>query len=555
MGEPGATTCDGLQERLAPLLDANIGIVRELSLGSVLQRIIHSARQVVGADYAALGVISVDGEGLEQFVHVGMHPQTVDAIGHLPSGKGLLGALIEEPHPVRLRHLAEDMRSVGMPANHPPMAAFLGVPIRVRREVFGNLYLTRSTPHEFTAEDERVALSLAATAGVAIENARLFDEARRRGAWLEASTDATREVLSEGDEHTGELIAETVHRLAAADHAALWVPGLGGEADPRRSAVAGGSDDLLTDQERLALVEAVLGTGEAMRLDDGGGFVTEEGRVAVTVEPGRLGGAMVLPLVGSDHARGVLLCVRESGGRPFSAAELDMAATFASHLSLALELADFRRDQQRVQLLEDRARIARDLHDHVIQQLFAAGMTVQGATSTLAGRPEAQLLEKVVDIVDDAIGQIRTSIFHLRPSPMSTGSLRSAVLEVVAEVRPILGLQPRVRFEGPVDAVSDAELVLDVRAVVREALTNVARHGQASSVTARIAAEAETLTVEVIDDGQGLQASEGRRSGLANLAKRAEARAGELVVGTRTEGSPGGGPGRGTKIGWSVPLP
>ena len=197
-------------------------------------------------------------------------------------------------------------------------------------------------------------------------------------------------------------------------------------------------------------------------------------------------------------------------------------------------------------LLEDRARIARDLHDHVIQQLFAAGMTVQGVASGVGDGPEADMLDKVNDLIDEAIGQIRTSIFHLRPSPLSAGSLRSAVLEVLAEVRPILGPAATVRFEGPIDSVSDAEVVLDVRAVLREALTNVARHGGAEKVTTTVQATSRWLAVVVADDGRGMGAPE-RRSGLANLEKRAQARGGTLMVSAPPQGS-------GTVLTWRVPL-
>ncbi len=542
---------DESQEQLQALLAANSSIVSELSLDVILRRIADVARRLVGADYAALGVIAPGGSGLDTFVHAGIDTDTVAAIGHLPEGKGLLGALIEDPHPIRLRWITDDPRSVGLPDHHPVMSAFLGVPVRVRGEVFGNLYLTRSEPRDFTDADEVVALSLAASAGIAVANARLFEEARQRQAWLSAAAEATRELLSDGEADPLALMVSTVQRLSGSDHVSLRSRdreerrGVGARAPDGQEDGQEDGGDPLPEEARALLADVALASGQGLRLHEGR-FFLPGGHAGPPVDPGRAGAAMVLPLSGSDHQPGVLFCTRSPGGWEFSETDLEMALTFVNHLSLAIELAVRRRDQQRVQLLEDRARIARDLHDHVIQQLFAAGITVQGVITGLGDRAESEVLEKVVDIVDDAIGQIRTSIFHLQPGPMAAGSLRAAVLEVSAEVRPILSSAPRVRFEGPVNSVGDAELVLDARAVVREALTNAARHGRASLVEVVVRATTSSLEITVADDGRGL-AAPGRRSGLANLERRAEARGGSLAVSDPRSGS-------GTVLLWRVPV-
>ena len=400
---------DESEEQLQALLAANSSIVSELSLDVVLERIADVARRLVGADYAALGVIAPGGVGLDTFVHTGIEAQSIAAIGHLPEGKGLLGALIEDPHPIRLRRITDDPRSVGLPPHHPVMTAFLGVPVRVRGEVFGNLYLTRSDPREFSDADEVVALSLAASAGIAVANARLFEEGRRRQAWLAAAAEATRELLSDLEADPLTLLAGTVRELSGADHTLLI---LLGEDDPE----AGDEDPLLPEAARSLLADVALATGEGLRLHDGR-FVLPGGRAGPPVDAGQASAAMVLPFVGSDGRRGALFCTRAPGGWEFSESELDMATTFVDHVSLAVELAAHRRDQQRVLLLEDRARIARDLHDHVIQQLFAAGITVQGVISGLGEGREVETLDKVVDLVDDAIGQIRTSIFTCVRAP------------------------------------------------------------------------------------------------------------------------------------------
>ena len=185
------------EQRLERLLSANRAIVGELSLPMVLRRIVEAARDLIGARYAALGVIGDDGL-LQEFIHLGMDAATVATIGELPKGRGVLGALIEDPLPIRLPVISEDPRSSGFPPGHPPMDTFLGVPIRSRNAVYGNLYLTGRTDGEFTAEDEELALALAASAGIAIENARLYEESARRGEWLQASAEISGVLLSPG---------------------------------------------------------------------------------------------------------------------------------------------------------------------------------------------------------------------------------------------------------------------------------------------------------------------------------------------------------------------
>ena len=532
------------QERLRALLLANQSIVGDLDLSVVLRRIVQAATELVGAQYGALGVIAPDASGLEEFVYIGMAADAVERIGHLPEGKGLLGALIDDPYPIRLDHMRDDVRSAGFPEGHPPMESFLGVPVRVRDEVFGNLYLSNAATGHFTEDDEAVVLSLAATAGVAIENARLFQQSRRRQEWLQASAEVTRHALVVGEDEALEGVVDVVRRLAdadvvvavSADEGGVWIDvGAAAGDDPAR--LLGDSSPLTgpAGEELRATGRGVLVTGAPTSHQDG----------SYSPHEPPAGPAMLLPLTGAEGVRGVLAAGRRPGRRAFTDGDLEMAETFATHASLALELAGARRDQQRMLLLEDRTRIARDLHDHVIQLLFAAGMTVQGVSSGMTDRPRAALLEKVVDNLDDAVKQIRTSIFQLRAHDARGASLRSAVLEVLADVAPALGFEPQVRFEGPVDAVSDAELAEDVIAVAREALTNTAKHARAESVTVRIQATPSRLEVTVSDDGVGLTGT--RRSGLHNLRDRAVRRGGELRI-----DEPPSPPG--TTLVWAVPL-
>ena len=530
------------QERLRALMLANRSIVGDLELPVVLRRIVEAATELVDARYGALGVIAPDASGLEEFVYVGMDEDAVRLIGHLPEGKGLLGALIDDPYPIRLDHMRDDPRAVGFPEGHPPMESFLGVPVRVRDEVFGNLYLSNSATGHFTEDDEAVVQSLAATAGVAIENARLFAQSRRRQDWLQASAEVTRHSLLVGHQAAQQEVVDVVRRLAEADLVLLASE----DGDQLAVSAAAGEAAQRLRSEAFPLAgtvsEQVFATGKATLVGDAAAREVE-GRYPPHVLS--TGPAMVVPLVGSKGVRGVLIAARSRERRRYTEDDLEMAETFATHTSLALELSEARQDQERMVLLEDRARIARDLHDHVIQQLFAAGMTVQGVMSGMGDDPRASVLDKVVDTLDDAVKQVRTSIFQLRPHQHGGSSLRSPVLAVVADVVRALGFDPSVSFEGPVDAVSDPALAEDVVAVVREALSNTAKHAHATSAQVRLHASASRLEVVVTDDGTGLRSA--RRSGLQNLRDRAVARAGTLTIDEPA-------PERGTALVWSVPL-
>jgi signal transduction histidine kinase len=533
---------DVAEDRLRALLEANRTIVADLDLALVLRRIVESAVLLVGADYGALGVVGSDG-ALEEFVHVGMAEESVRAIGHLPEGRGLLGLVIEKQQTIRVDDVTDHEGSVGFPDGHPTMHAFLGVPVRVREEAYGNLYLTRNDSDPFTSPDEELVQALAATAGVAIENARLFEEARLRQQWLAASTEVTRRVLT-GDEAALRLIARSVHTLAESDLTTVVLP-----VDTElRVAVAEGSDAAGLEDSRYpisgTLSEHVLRTGKPVRLADAEDTASVDGRTIYLSGQVRVGPVMVLPLLGREAVRGTLVVMRGPGRHPFTQVDAEMATTFASHASVALELAEARRDQQRVLLLEDRARIARDLHDHVIQQIFAAGLVIQATASSIHEPASVTALQEVVDHLDDAIKQIRVSVFQLQP-PVP-GGLRAAVMDVVADVKPALGIGPHIELDGPLDSVATADLVRDVTAVVREGLSNVARHAFAANVQLSVFATTKRLTVTISDDGTGI-GDEAHRSGLDNMRQRAEDRNGSMVIAEVPDLG-------GTTLVWTVPI-
>lgn len=533
---------DVAERRLRALLDANRTIVADLDLSRVLRRIIDSAVQLVGADYGAVGVIGSD-RALEEFVHVGMDEDVVRAIGDLPEGRGLLGLVTEQQQPIRVDDLTDHVSSVGFPSGHPPMRAFLGVPVRVREEVFGNLYLTRTVAEPFTSQDEETVTALAASAGVAIENARLFEEAHLRQRWLAASTEVTRRVLA-GDDAALRLIAKSVHALSDSDLTTVVLPV---EAELRVE-VAEGHDAAGIEDTRYAasgtLSEHVLRTGEPVRLADAGDPTSLDGRTIYLTGPVHVGPVMALPLLGREEVRGTLVVMRLRGRRPYTQVDAELATTFANQASVALELAEARRDQQRVLLLEDRARIARDLHDHVIQQVFAAGLVVQATAASVQDAASVGALEEVVAHLDDAIKQIRVSIFQLQ-SPVPDG-LRAAVMDVVTELRPALGFAPRFDLDGPLDSVATTDLVRDVTAVVREGLTNVARHASATTAQLSVFATSTRLTVTISDDGTGV-GDASRRSGLDNMRRRAEERNGSMAIAEVPDLG-------GTTLVWTVPI-
>lgn len=530
------------QGRLRALLRANQSIVGSLDLSTLLRRIVEAACALTGARYGALGVNDAYG-GLEQFVHVGMDPETVAALGAGPQGRGLLGALMSDPHPIRLDDLSQDPRSVGFPPGHPAMMAFLGVQIRVRDKAFGTLHLTDPAGGVFAAEDEELMLALAGTAGVAIENAWLHEEERRRQGWLEASTAVTQAMLSEGEEPLL-LIARLARATAGADVVTVALPRGDGENLVVEVTSGDGAQRLtgLTLSIPATSAGSAFSTGQPLLIAD----AQSDRRAELQMpEAPAVGPMMVLPLVGLTRVRGALSVARAAGRPLFTEADVEMAMTFANHAAIALELSDARHDQQRIVLLEERDRIARDLHDHVIQRLFAVGLTVQSVSGTLGTDERATRLQRVVTDIDETIRQARTTIFQLRgPLSPGSGAVRSRLLGVVGEAAGLLGFAPHVRFDGPFDAMVPDDLEGDLLAVLREALTNCARHAHASTVDVEVSVSPDRVTVRIADNGDGLGGTD-RRSGLANLRERAQRRGGSLSIVD----------GPGTTLLWSVPLP
>ncbi|MCK7626036.1 GAF domain-containing protein [Streptomyces sp. RS10V-4] len=541
------------------LLDAVMSLGRGLELPQVLRGIVEAAVTLTDAEYGALGVVG--GGGLSQFLPVGMDEELIASIGRTPCGRGILGELIRHPAPLRLTDLTDHPHSAGFPANHPPMRTFLGVPVRVRDEVFGNLYLTEKRGGgAFDADDEAVVTTLSIAAGVAIDNARMYHESRRRERWLEALGEITRSLLSgtEADEVL-RLIARRAMEVAGADCAAVLLPA-GAPADQLSVAVACG-----TGASRIAGLRVPAdGSLPGMAVRSGRPVVTDDLRADPRAYPlgADLGGgdgtgpgaevygpAVAVPLQ-VDTGCGALRLCRLAGRPPFDDTEVRLISGFADQAVIALELARRRAESEELTVLHDRDRIARDLHDLAIQRLFATGITLQSATR-LIDRPEAaERVGRAVGDLDTTIKIIRSTIFGLRTTGDGSGDrgLRRDLTDTVQRAAGPLGFAPALRIDGPVDAAVPEEVAQHLVAVAAEALSNAARHARAGRLDVAVAATADEVALTVTDDGVGVAGGgTGHVGGLANMRARAEMHGGSFEV-----GSP---PGGGTRLVWRVPLP
>jgi signal transduction histidine kinase len=538
-------TVRGTRDRLQGLLEAVLSVGRELELAQVLRRIVEAAVVLVDAEYGALGVIGRE-QRLDQFIPVGLDDEVRALIGDLPSGHGLLGELIRHPAPLRLADLSKHPASSGFPPHHPPMHSFLGAPIRVRERVFGNLYLTEKRGGgEFDPEDEAVLATLAVAAGVAIENARLYAEVRLRERWLAAGAEVTSRLLSGAPEsEVLEVMLERAREITAAD---LGVVDLitEGSGDLRGAFALG-----LHAETHLGLVlprEGTLG-GAALTAATLVASVDVRKDSRVTYGPDRwegLGPAVAVPMGTRDGLRGVLMLARGAGRPPFTEVETAPLLGFAGQAAVAMELAERRRDAEQLSLLEDRDRIARDLHDLAIQRLFATGMTLQSAQRFVQHPQAAERLGRAVDDLDTTIKIIRSTIFGLRAHEAPVAGLRIRIVRALEEAATVLGFTPALRMEGLIDVDIPGDIAEDVVAVVGEALTNVARHAGATAAEVALVVREGQLTLSVIGDGGGV--AEGvHRSGLRNLEERARRLGGDLAVTAREEG--------GTRLEWRVLL-
>jgi two-component system, NarL family, sensor histidine kinase DevS len=533
------------RDRVYALLEAVVAVGGNLNLEVMLRQIVEAAVSLSGARYGALGVIG-EGGRLAEFIPVGLDERQIAAIHHWPEGQGLLGELIRDPRPLRLADIASHEGSTGFPDGHPPMRSFLGVPVRIRDEVYGNLYLTeKAGGGEFDEDDEAVLVALASAAGVAIENARLYEEARRQQRWLRAIAEVTRQLLSgTAPAEVLELVTQQVLEMSGADLVALAVPAADREQLVNLHAAGEGSANALGLVLAIekSLSGQVLASGEPVTLDD---FASDPRVNPAAREHMPLGPAILLPLGAPGNVRGVLTVGRDHGAQPLSSQAVDMVTTFAAQAGIALELAEHRQDSERLAVLQDRDRIGRDLHDLVIQRLYATGMSLQGAVPLIV-RPEvADRISGAVDALDETIREIRSAIFSLQTSSETKQpGLRGRILDVVEEMAVPLGFAPSLRLVGPLDEPMPDGFADQLLSALREGLSNAARHSGASRVEVTVE-RGPDLSLRMRDNGKGIGKTT-RRSGLANLAGRASRLGGQFHVGAADGG--------GTELEWSVPL-
>nr|WP_307722926.1 GAF domain-containing protein [Gandjariella thermophila] len=535
----------GIRDRMDGLLDAVLAVSSGLELDTTLRQVVRAAMELVDARYGALGVLGEDGR-LTRFVYEGIDEPTRELIGQLPTGHGVLGVVIEEGKPLRLDNIADHPASVGFPEHHPPMRGFLGVPIRARGEVFGRLYLTEKRGSgRFTEDDEVVVQALAGAAGIAVDNARLFEAVSRRERWLEASAEITGELLGGTDPVDAlRLIAARAMELTGADYALIAVPA-DAEAEPeqiaelRISVGAGPDADALTGQ-KIPIAESTSGQVFRERVPRNVPALADDLSVGLG---GESGPALAVPMRAGEAISGVLLTLRKPGAPGFDEHELQVVSSFADQAALALRDAENQAARRELDVLADRDRIARDLHDHVIQRLFAIGLAMQGTHRRAKSPAVSQRLTDHIDQLHEVIQEIRTAIFDLQTAQGSAG-LRGRLQAVINELSADTPIRTTVRMSGPLDVVPDA-LAEHAEAVVREAVSNAVRHAHAAELAVTVSV-ADDLVVEVVDDGIGIPDTVAR-SGLHNLSRRASDAGGSCTVRRGEQG--------GTRLLWSAPLP
>lgn len=534
----------GARDQTEKLLHVIMGISSDLDLDATLDRITNAAITLTGATYGALGVR--DGGGaLTSFLHQGIEPDLARRIGPLPVGKGVLGVPLEDTPALRLDDLADHPAAAGFPPHHPPMYAFLGVPITIRGEVYGSLYVTHDRPAPRFSENDEVSVRvLASAAAVAIDNARLFERVQTAAVWMQASREISTALLSggAGSENPLRLIAERARDLTAAEQAIVLVPeGDSDEAETLIVSTAVGlhAEDVLG--QRVPIDSSTSGSvfRSAMPVITESFLHPIQSFTDVGERP-----AIVMPLTLDTSVIGVIAVARHRDDSPFDPSYLDLVHDFARHAAIALTLASSRARERELLVLADRERIAHDLHDHVIQRLFAAGLDVQGTIARSRAPEVNDRLTRTVDELQGTIETIRSTIFQLQSPATKDADLRARLQALTSELARDSGIVTSVRVSGPSSAV--AQIVsAHAEAVASEAVSNAVRHAHASHIDVTVMVD-DDFTMEIADDGDGIPEDNIRKSGLANMQWRAEHLGGECIISST--------PGSGTSVRWTVPV-
>jgi signal transduction histidine kinase len=522
-------------QRIAALMQAVVAMNSNLQLRETLQRVLAEATALAGAKYGALGVFD-ENRKLVEFIPYGMSAEEFTADVHLPEGRGLLGLLQRVSEPLRVPVMNLHPESVGLPVGHPPMEGFLGVPIRTDDELFGNLYLTQKLEGEFTQDDEELVKLFAAAAATAIRNSRLYEAVARREAWTRAGAEidmaslvgaSTSEILK--------LVAHSARELSGAKAALIAIPNDSGRL-------------VVSVLDATADAPVAVRINEEVPIDSALQLVVHSGASTIVAPDVIFADAdgLAVALRTNDRLLGVL-SLAEVPDYAIDDVVGELVQDFAARAAITLVLSEANATRRELAVSLDRERIARDLHDFVIQRLFATGMVLDA----ISGRDDVptkirERVGKAVDDLDDTVREIRQAIFNLTDTPDST-TLRSRASREVRAASESLGFTPSLRFEGAVDASIIGDLADAIIAALREALSNAARHAEASSVLVRLSASEGWAVLVVEDNGKGIGRTS-RRSGLANMRARAELNGGSFNTGHREDGT-------GTRVELRLPLP
>lgn len=534
------------REQMAQLLEVAIEIGSEPDLAARLARVVVAAKQITSGRSAAIGIWGSD-DKLSTFVHDGMGEQTVRAISHSPVREGPFGLLQKPAESLRLADLVRDSLVDGFSDHHPWMRAFHRMPIAIRGDQSGALFVTDDRiDHEFTAADELAVRALASVAAVAIDNARLLDQTQAAARWTNASREIMAALLSDSDPHQRPLgvIAARAMQLTDAEQAIVLVP-----ADPEQaaadvdtlvvSAAVGRYSDEVVGQEI-----PVEGSTTGAVFLSGGPVITGTFRrpIQAFTDVGERP-AIVVPLRSDQRTLGVLIVARSADAPQFDDGYLELVRDFGDHAAIALTIASARRFATEMAMLADRERIAHDLHDQVIQRVFAVGMDLQGVIARLRSPELAGRIGRSVDELQAVVTDIRSTIFDLH-HPQEAHGLAKRIRESFARLTENRDVVATLTLSGPVTVVEPA-LADHAEAVVIESLSNAVRHSGARSITVEVIV-GDVLTIHISDDGCGIPRDNQRRSGLENLARRAQEVGGDFAV---TDLSAGG-----TRLTWSAPL-
>ncbi|MDQ3121239.1 MAG: GAF domain-containing protein [Actinomycetota bacterium] len=536
-------------QRLRGLVDAGIALGSEVSLDALLQKLVETAAALTGARYAALGVIDEAGTELERFLTTGIDAELQAAIGELPRGRGILGVLIKDAETLVLESITDDPRSVGFPPHHPPMRGFLGVPVLLRGRAYGNLYLTEKAGGRFTVEDQGLVETLAAQAAVAIENARLLQDATTRSAQLEALNEVGAALASEVElPRLLQLICQRLRGLIGARVVTITLPAATGTLGIEAADGAGADEILgLRLEQAGSKSGGVLERRRAERVD----ALADDPEIDQhTTRPIEARTGLYVPLIVGSRPIGVIVAHDKEGEDPrFTDDDLRLAEVFASRAAVAVDLSErVARDALRriVEAQElERRRLARELHDQTGQELTSVLLGLKAVEEAKSDAERLEALAAVREQVVETLRDVRRLAVELRPKALDDFGLGPALERLCETFAEQTGM--RVDLESRIRERLPADVETALYRIVQEALTNVVKHAQASSVSIVLARKAGSVTALIEDDGRGFTRDGGEGLGLLGMGERLALLGGKLQV----ESTPGAG----TAIVAEVPLP